>query len=230
MKTLVVSLALLVAANVSFAQTLGLKVYQNTDRYNVTVYNYETESTRDEEVLNFNRISMAFTWKGKSKWFQEVEVFIPEISKPFEDVNFPFEHEFREGYGLTSDVDAYSLRYEVSRSLLNLGNRFDFKLGMGINPYFVRTDYTPAISYMYSLYTTVTGASVNLTPRINFKITDRILLDLNFPFKVYDLSESMKRINNPSIPNEQQKSSHTSNTFFDSVYTVRFGVEFLIKQ
>lgn len=211
----------------SFAQsTFGVKIYQNTDLFK-TIYNeHPNNLVTSSEQVNFNRISLAMDIHTKNGFLHEVEFFIPEISKSVDALQYPMNYEFRKDVTFDGEASSYSLRYELSKTVTNESKRFAFSIGVGINPYYVHIEYIPNVETTYYWSTKRYGFALNLTPRINYKISPRFNIDLNVPFKFYDLRAEKNQVSNPAIPIRQQTTNDVDNIFFESAYTIRLGVEY----
>ncbi len=181
------------AATIVFAQKeINLKLYQNTDFFPV--------QNPPSQQVKFNRFSLAASLQGKRKLVHELELFIPEISKPIDQASFPMTYEF---YGETSNTKntftSFSFRYELS-TILHQSKRLAFGLGGGINPYYTKTESVPLVPFVFYRYAKKYGFSLNFIPRVMYTISAKILLDLNIPIKVYDLREEEQKIGEPRHP------------------------------
>ncbi len=165
----------------------------------------------------------------RRNFIQEIEVIIPEISKSIYNVKLPLDYSFQDDGARVGTISTFSIRYELSKILFNPSKKFRFNLGLGINPYFTETKYEPEVSNAYYSNAKLFGVSFNIIPRINYNITDRILIDLNIPFKLYDLQNQETHVNNPSLPIRQQTSTEFTDIFFEDAYTIRLGVSYVFK-
>ncbi len=220
---------LLFVINSSAQRTFQAKVYQNTDYFKVSYYNSQTNSTTNSNNVNFSRISLAFAINTRKNFTHEFEILIPELSKSIYNVKLPLNYSFQDDEAREGTINTYSLRYELSKVLSDPFKKIRFNLGLGMNPYFTETEYEPKASYAYYTNTKLFGVSFNLIPRINYNITDRILIDLNIPFKLYDLQFEDTRVNNPSLPIRQQSSNEFTDVFFENAYTIRLGVSYVFE-
>jgi hypothetical protein len=210
--------------------TVGIKVYQNTDAFETQFYETGPRTYTKVDNLHFSRISLALDFKTKKGLVHEFEILVPEFSKAPEKVMFPLNYEFRRGLTIEGNVSTLSFRYEINKTLTDKSRPFAFILGGGINPYFIDIRYEPKDAMTYQWLTKLYGFSFNITPRIQYKLNGRFSIDLNVPLKIYDLSKEDNWVKNPSIPISQQKKDETSNTFFENVYTVRLGLMYTLKE
>jgi hypothetical protein len=231
MRNLLLALIAVLATNAVSGQTrIQLKLYQNTDFFNVSYQNSDTQETRETDVTNFDRISLAVAFSGNRNLSHEIEFFVPERSRSIYDVKFPMDYEFRESYRFTSEISTYSFRYELDKSF-NPSNRVFFSLGVGINPYYTKSEYEPTMPNTYYRGVKIFGVSLNVVPRINFKITPRFLMEFNIPFKIYDLRDKESEIHNPAIPiRDQVMKDDLKHIFFESTYTLRLGIVYILKK
>lgn len=216
----------------SFGQkNFGIKIYQNTDIYEIQYFeSFFNEVTRFDEV-NFNRISLAIDIGTKKGYTHEIEFLIPELSKSYEDIQYPMNYELqKKNSNFDGQIRSYSLRYELSKTLTNKDKKLNFDFGAGINPYYVLVEYIPNVETRYYSSSKLYGFALNLVPRIKYKISSRFIIDLNVPLKVYDLRAEKYRVKNPAIPINQQTKIDYSNTFFESVYTFRLGLMYRLSR
>lgn len=205
----------------------GLKLYQNTDIYNVQEVGLN--STEEITVTNFNRVSLALQFSFQNKYVHEIEFFIPEISRPLPKLHYPLEYEVRNDDSFEGMGSAYSFRYEFGMTLTDYRKPLTFHLAAGLNPYFVKIEYSPIVANAYSSSTTFYGATVNIIPRLIYKISNRFSLDLNIPLKFYDLRREVFNVENPQIPVLYQTITETNNIFFEEAYTIRLGLQYNLR-
>ncbi|MBX2965961.1 MAG: hypothetical protein KF845_07430 [Cyclobacteriaceae bacterium] len=226
MKSFILPAVFLFIINNCFSQNqFSIKVYQNTDFFQTEYYSAGNVFTKTSNV-NFSRISIAVSLKKKIS--HEVEFMIPEKSKSASSIKFPYSYTFSQRAELNESVSAYALRYEVSSEIKSSSNRFNFYLGLGLNPYFIEVESTPNVPTVFYSKTSLYGFSLNTIPRITLNVSERISLDLNIPFKVYDYQFERRRIENPHIPPGQRVMKKSYNQFFENVYTIRLGLAFKI--
>ena len=225
MNKLVLLTVFIFPAFYSFSQKdVSVKIYQNSDIFETQQKELTGQATKIENV-NFNRFSLALAISTKKGYSHEIELFIPEISKSIEDLQFPIFYEFKKSTNLEDKASAYSLRYEVSKTLTDPTKRFAFLLGAGINPYYVNMEYFPYdVLRVYYSSTKLYGFALHATPRIKYRISHRFSVDLNVPLKVYDLRGDKATVKNPAIPSRQQTNTSHEHIFFEQAYTIRLGL------
>lgn len=225
-RLLLITLSVLCVESAFGQKSFGIKIYQNTDIFDIEYYGNRNSPPTAVDIVNFNRISFAANIQTKKAFIHEVELIIPEISKSLDKIQYPINYEFRKGDTFDGEISSYSLRYEVSRTLTNEIKRFALGIGTGINPYYILIEYIPNVESTYYASTKLFGFAVNLTPRISYNFTNQLSVDLSVPLKIYDLRSEKVHFDNPAIPIRQQTVTDVHNIFFERAYTIRLGVMF----
>ena len=229
MKSIILAALYVLVASCTFGQkSLGIKIYQNTDLFSIEYREWGNSKPTVSEEVNFNRISLAASLQTKSKFVHEVELFIPEISKPLDKIQYPMNYELRRDETFDGEVSSYSFRYEFSKTFTDDTKRLGFGLGAGINPYYVHIEYIPNVETTFYFSSRLYGFVVNVTPRISYRLSNRFSIDLNVPLKIYDLRWEKIRVDNPAIPITQQTVTTLDNIFFEDAYTIRLGVMYTL--
>jgi hypothetical protein len=229
MKKIPLTIALILSAICSFGQQgFAVKIYQNTDLFKVKYTDRTLGTTTTTDHLNFSRISIAGTLHTRNDFVHELELFIPEINESLDDIKYPMNYEFRKGDTFEGQATTYSFRYEFGKAWTSESRKFGFFLGAGINPYYTHIEYTPENEFTYYSSTKVYGGAFNVIPRVNYKLSRRINIEINVPLKVYDLRWEKNRVDNPAIPIRQQQTEDFDDIFFESAYTIRFGLIYLL--
>lgn len=222
----VLALISLFLTNSLFAQHLELKVYQNSDFYQVNHYNSTSRSYVWSDHSSFTRISVAVALQTKKKFFHELELFIPRIHDGTSNLGMPMNYQLNDvGPNVIRKSDAYAFRYQMTR-VWQLKKNMVFTLGAAINPYYLKTKYAPLVTNSYPRTLTVSGASLNFVPGIRYTLSSKFLAELNMPFKIYDYAYNEQRIENPSIPIRQQTAGGWTGTFFETAYNIRLGIAY----
>jgi hypothetical protein len=223
-KILLLSLALGCCFPAFAQKETSIKIYQNTDRFQTVVNESWKNQITTIDVLNFNRLSVALSIK---KWLShEVELFLPEISKPVEHIKIPMNYEIKKDPRFEGTGSSFSLRYEIGKFLTKEQKQVRFAMAAGVNPYYLKIDYEPNVTTAYPSYNRTYGASFNIIPRFTFDITERLFLDLNIPLKLFDLQMNKTHIRNPAIPIRQQINEYLETKFFENAYTIRLGLAY----
>ena len=230
MKVCLFTILSICSALSAFGQkSIGIKLYQNTDFFE-TKYHHSWNTVTTVRNVNFTRFSLALSLHTRKNYVHELEVLVPEISKSLDDIQYPMSYDFRIHPSIQSSGSTYSLRYEINRTLTNQAERFQFNLGAALNPYYVFFEHIPHETNVYYSSTRQYGFAFNIVPRMTYKLGQRFSLDLNVPLKLYDLRVTETEIHNPAIPVRQQNNTEYNNLFFESAYTIRFGVMYAFGQ
>jgi len=229
MKVLTLFIILFLGTIHTFGQTrTEVKIYQNTDFFHTGYTDPVSQQTVSSNQTNFSRISIAATFHTGKKYLHELELFIPQIESK-SDPSYPMNYEPHDPPSSTMvrTFTSYSFRYEFSKEMKQ-SDKLIFTLGAGINPYYTKTSYLTQVSNSYNRYLWESGVALNFVSRIAYRITSRLGLELSIPFKVYDARYIQRKIENPSIPVRQQTSGSWNHIFFESAYTLRFGISFML--
>lgn len=205
-------------------QGQSFKLYQNTDIYPLQCIRLHPREEIEQVKINFSRISLAFVFTSRKRSFHEVEFQIPEFSKPIDKLDFPLKYTFFKGEPFESAGNSFSFRYEFGKLLGDKSKPINFLLSAGINPYYMRLEYTPTTSSAYYQSRTFYGFALNATPRLLFKLNPRFSIDLNLPLRIYNFQKAYYRQDNPILPAQQQRSTKTNHLFLEPVYTLRLGL------
>jgi len=202
----------------------SFKLYQNTDIFPVQCTNLNPRETTKQVKTNFSRISVAFVLHSKKNYFHEIELMIPEFSKPMEKLKFPMNYRIWKADAYDETGSSFSFRYELGKLLAEKSKPVDFLLSAGLNPYFVQLEHTPTNTNGYYNLATFYGVALNVTPRLHFRLNQRFSIDLNAPIRIYNLQVGKYRQDNPILPIEQQRRTEINHLFFEPVYTIRLGL------
>lgn len=118
-----------------------------------------------------------------------------------------------------------SLRYEYILFLKRGGEpKLVPAMGFGFNPYYMVDIYTPTISTAFPEIFQAVGARFFAIPRLNYSISDRVYLDLNFPVSIHDFKFVTARNEDPGIPISERKTTTIDTESFAPVFSARIGV------
>src|SRR6187402_386592 len=103
----------------SFGQkSFGIKIYQNTDIFEIQYVEFRTNDVEKVDKVNFTRVSLAVGIDTKKGYTHEIEFLIPEVSKSYDNIQYPMNYEFKKKMqDFEGQASSYSLRYEVSKTL-----------------------------------------------------------------------------------------------------------------
>lgn len=224
-RTNLLTILFVCAAFCAFGQQgQSFKLYQNTDIFQLYCISLHPREETKQVKVNFSRISLAFVFHSRKRSFHEVELQIPEFSKPIEKLDFPLEYIIFKGESFDQTANSFSFRYEFGKLLGDKSKPINFLLSTGINPYYVQLEYVPNIPNDFYRLTTYYGFALNATPRLYFKLNRRFNIDLNLPIRIYNFQKATYRIDNPILPVRQQRLMETNHLFLEPVYTLRLGL------
>jgi hypothetical protein len=205
-------------------QGQSFKLYQNTDIFQLQCIRLNPREETKQVKANFSRISLAVVFTSRKRSFHEVELLIPEFSKPIEKLDFPLEYTIYKGESFDQTANAFSFRYEFGKLMGDKSKPIHFLLSTGINPYYVQLEYVPTVPNDFYRLTTYYGFALNATPRLYFKLNRHFSIDVNSPIRIYNFQRATYRHDNPILPVRQQRLMETNHLFLEPVFTFRLGV------
>jgi hypothetical protein len=206
--------------------SIGIKVYQNTDFFKAEYYGAGNYQYKTDHHRSFNRFSVAINVVTKRNFLHEVELFVPELSKSLENIQFPLNYKFTKTAPTVDKATVYAFRYDVSKVVTDLAKRISVVLGAGVNPYRIKIDYSSQQAFVYSRRQTMYGVAVNIIPGVQYSVSKRFMMDLSIPFRIYNYKRERMQVDNPAIPISQQTKESDEGKFFENVYTIRFGLRY----
>jgi hypothetical protein len=226
-------LACLTISAGAFAQhEYRIKLYQHTSSLETV---YQRPSSGGSDVKSGDRhfttgtFSVAFNIISlRGGFHHELELFMPQIDRSAQDIQFPRNFGLSRSTLTTDVISAYSFRYEINQDITNVTKRFVLNLGLAVNPYHIDMEFKPRERNVFERNVQITGATINIIPRVSCQLTDRLSLELNVPVNVFDLYKIKQRVDNPGLSIRSQSNGGTEHTFFQDVYTVRFGVAYTL--
>jgi hypothetical protein len=209
-----------------------VKLYQHTSSLE-TVYQRPglngPEAKTGDRHFTTGTFSVAFNLISlRGNFHHELEIFMPQINRSAQDIQFPRSYDLSRSTMTNDVISAYSFRYEINQDITNVTKRFVLNLGAAINPYHIEMEFKPRENRVYDRTVRMTGATINIIPRISYQLTDRLSVELNVPVNVYDIYRVKQHVDNPVISKDAQTRSGTERTFFPDLYTVRFGVAYTL--
>ncbi|MBT1709818.1 hypothetical protein KK062_16355 [Fulvivirgaceae bacterium PWU5] len=229
----IVLLAFLTISAGAFAQhEYRIKLYQHTSSLE-TVYQRPSSAVPDEKSgdrhFTTGTFSVAFSIISlRGGFHHEFELFVPQIDRSAQGIQFPRNFGLSRSALTTDVISAYSFRYEINQDITNVTKRFVLNLGLAVNPYHINMEFKPHERNVFERNVQITGATINIIPRVSCQLTDRLSLELNVPVNVFDIYRSKQRIDNPGASLRAQTNAGTEHTFFQDIYTVRFGVAYTL--
>ncbi len=118
-----------------------------------------------------------------------------------------------------------SLRYEFILFTKQEGEpKLVPALGFGINPYYMMDIYNSSISTVFPEQFQSFGARFFAIPRLNYSISERLYLDLNFPISIYDYRLVFAKDENPAIPINERTTTIFDSESFAPLFSARVGL------
>jgi hypothetical protein len=234
MKQLTIVLLLTMAGHFCYGQNKNL----NT-KYAVKVYNLSSLQKQEEPYaqgiytghteqkdLQLFHPTVAFRIRNQRNNFHEIELTKLEVGseETLSSINFNNGTPIVMNGGKTNTT-AIALRYEYIINFLKKKNsKFMPAVGLGLMPYYQRTNYTPSLATEFPQSATRLGAKGFITPRLNYAISSRLFVDINIPICVTDMYTLMNKEQNPNLTAEQQKNSTGNFDGLPKFYSLRIGL------
>lgn len=219
---------ILISVAVSSMGQRGFSViaYQNTDLFKESYIILQPREEIERIKINFNRFSLAFVLNSKNNFFHEIEIQIPEYSKPILDLDFPRHQRFIVGESFDERASSFSFRYELGSMRRDSSRAISYYFSAGVQPYYVQLKYTPAMPTSYFMSDTYFGVNCNVTPRLRYQLSKRFTLELNTPISIFNYEVTQLRQDNPNLPLHQQRHTYTDFSLLIPVYTLRLGLRY----
>ncbi|SNT31636.1 hypothetical protein SAMN05421640_3385 [Ekhidna lutea] len=220
----VLLIAFLSCSTLSSQNKYYIKAYHNSDFYQraENIYNYETQErlTTKHSISNFSRVSIALSIKNNKDWYHEMELSYASESQPFQ-------HESRVSENEKRSLLYFSIHYEIYKELWT-NDRLKLLSGIGVNIYKSKAERIVERQQI-PIKDEYLGATINFVPRITYKVTSRIGLDLNTKLGLLDFHSYESTVYIGQIPQEQQKwVDRTDSDLLPFSYVVRFGLSYLM--
>ncbi len=118
-----------------------------------------------------------------------------------------------------------SLRYEYILFVKREGApRLTPSLGLGVNPYYKFDIYRSSITTVFPEQYQAAGVRFFAIPRLNYSLSDRLYLDLNFPVAIHDAKVVSAKHEDPTIPINDRRRTSFETESFSPLFSARFGV------
>jgi hypothetical protein len=208
----------------------SLKIYQNTDIFRVSYRNSWTGELRKSSIISFSRISLGLDLSSGEGYKHEIEVFIPEVKKPFDRAGFPMNYEFMEHPYYNGYVSSYSMRYVVRKAMGDRAKKLKVNLGLGLNPYYINSKYLSTITEDAFVKDSKFGAVLDGVPEIEYKIGERLSLIASVPVKIFDLQRQLTHWYHPDLSIRERKDTDVKGIFFESSFTIRLGLMYALSK
>gem|GEM_PF-823891 len=237
MRSLIFSFALLFCSFAAFSQNENPKRQSSLKIYNLTTVERDYspqffDSLGNEYRDNFYNIQLlhptiAYQWFNAKGNAHEIELTSLRMSTS-ESNRWAFYSRNQSNLTAAQDLQAsamISLRYEY---ILFLKRETDPKLmpslGLGVNPYYMLDIFRSTVTTVFPERFQAVGIRFFAIPRLNYSLSDRLYLDLNFPISLYDAKLVTSKSENPTIPNNERKRSSVEVESFAPLFSARLGI------
>lgn len=176
--------------------------------------------------FDFGRITPAFQMFNRKGNFHELELNQFSIIK--NTMTWPQPSTRVQTGDVRYNLFDFSFRYEYGIQWLknkNLG-RFKLYTGIGINPRYSFSRINPESSIAFSQKSNILELSAQIVPRISYKLTERIDLDLNMPFNFGTFLINRSVSSNPNLANARQLYTQTNFSVPTDQLQFRLGLTF----
>lgn len=176
--------------------------------------------------FEFGRITPAFQWFNQKGNFHELELTQLNFARR-KDQWIPQPRGMNPLFATSSTLDL-SFRYEYGIQLLkkrDLG-RFSLYAGLALNPRYGFIDMVSKNSSSFPYNNHMLGLSAQIVPRISYKITDRLSLDLNIPITFADFWVSRSSMGNPTQPDTRLRNTQTNFSTPNDRFLFRIGLTY----
>ena len=126
--------------------------------------------------------------------------------------------------GQIATIFNLNLRYEFNYKVLGIKDRLTLFLGASAEPYLELINVEPIISTSFDTKNQYLGSKVYITPRITYDFSKRFYIDLNFPIELANFYWNSSKIENPTLPEDIQKSTKFNSDYFNEVFRFRLGI------
>jgi hypothetical protein len=213
----------------------GLKLYQNTDYF---AFYYQTTAPSSPGIIygplsrtdmkSLKRISVAVTLQNDRHYFHELEFMIPDAGRPPEKLSIPIVCTVTDNSGQKTVVNAFALRYEISKSFTRRKGRLNFKTGIGVNPFYIVFNSDPLTASNYSAQRKFIGADFYIVPRLNYRLSKKFQFDLNIPINVSEFRIENTSTQNPALPLETREENVFAFNSFPRAFNMRLGLMYAL--
>ena len=117
-------------------------------------------------------------------------------------------------------------QYELLYSLNDREKRFRLLLGMALLSYWTKFQLQPTIPNSFYSHDRYIGSRINVTPHATFRLTKKLLVDINLKLGAYEIRQYQQFIKNPAIPENLQRENKIQHKFFPIAHTLRLGLEY----
>lgn len=212
------------------AQKPTLKLYVNGNysyKENYTYYN-SSYVRLYSEVSSFDFGMISFAWEtNNNKYFsREIEIMpidlhLNEDVSILEDTSNEYENQITSGAKI-SQLNSM-LRYQLNYSFCKEKTVQPY-IGVSSKLFYSLKKINPKVTIQYPYSEQSLGVLIDVIPGIKINLGEKIGLDLNIPFGLFDISINRIFNKNPIIPKKDQLTYPLKSTFIPKSKNLRIGV------
>jgi hypothetical protein len=169
---------------------LGLKAYGNLLSFNR--YGFKAYYDKDYGFFTLMPPSLALSLRKEgSPYVSEIEAFVHLRN---EDLGTEYLEE-----------RAFSLRYDLSSYIGPNDARFRIRLGGAARAYYYTAETSPLSSAVFPRIEQEIGVVIAFIPRLEYKLGQRLRLDMNLSMLSTNIGRDKSRVENPALTRRQQE-------------------------
>lgn len=224
--TVILTLNIAIAA--SAQNFVRVKIFHNTDYVERSGSDYIGAVMSTERVWNFRRVSFAAEFGNRENVRHQLELFFPQIQRSTSVPAYPINYSVPGGPD-NHESTALAFRYEAMKKSGGGTDRVRFLFGFGLNPYYRKLALVPASADRSNRSLEDFGAVFNAILGLEIAVTKSLGIEASIPLKVYDFRFKRQWLDNPALPADDQSNTGHEHIFFETAYTLRFGLTYKLK-
>ena len=185
----------------------------------------------EDKYFSIGKISLACEWSRNRKFSHEIE-WMP-LSIDFFDgtqKKYSYTSNFIPSIeGEKSTFYSTYARYQYNYSILSSNRRIMPYIGVACGISFRRAVLQPYVVSVFPQAETSIKIPLEIVPGMNFRITDKLHLNLNVPVIINNLVMKVERIDNPAVTEELRKTTNLYGELMPTQFQVRLGIGYVIK-
>lgn len=209
-------------------------VYSNTKSSYTEVSLYNTYEFIKNEEYDFGGISFAIEMLTSKFFSHEFEIMPIKFDHNDDLIIRTYYYASGPGAegtsvisgGKTSRIES-TFRYQANHYFVK-DKRTKPYIGLSTQLFFNSYKTIPAVSYGYLRSEQNLGLCFAITPGMSFNINDKLAIDFNIPFGLYEFKLNRVYHDNPRLPEEEKKTTIFLGEFAPKVYVFRLGIYYRI--
>jgi len=187
-------------------------------------YSRQSETVRNNKQFDssgkFDLLSSISFSLGENLTFHEIELY---------QLKAGFRQNQNQVNGITTNGEKVFeteifLRYSYNIRFSSSGKRFSYILGAGLSPYYMGSKSKPLFGNSFERKIQEFGFTVDLFPRINYSLSSRVFVELNFPISLFGGRIEEIEVEDPSIPVSEQDESNWNSNLFPTIFRPSLGL------